>query len=164
MTLPTFRRAMATEPDGLVREVPGTPMGELARPLLPDMPTCEDGASLAPWFPPEDWHWVHGEDGVRSMANLAAQCRIEIAPRDAQTLLVMRYFAVVTDGRPYEVRMWAGGRLLASQKVVLQESRLVRTHCPPGCAEIQIEIAASEDAPMDVAWRIRVGVFQQFEA
>ena len=158
---PMFRRAVTIDADGLVREA-STAADPLSDPLLPDLPTCEVGDDLEPWFPRADWRWVHGEDGVRSMVNLAPQCRVDIAPQAERTLLLVRYFAVVTEGHPYRVRVWGAGRLLADHLIVLQESRLVRAFVPPGCAEILFDIDAGDDATMDFPWRIRVGVFQQF--
>ncbi|MEO8755214.1 MAG: hypothetical protein ABI624_21340, partial [Casimicrobiaceae bacterium] len=159
-----FRREMTTEPDGLVRErseSSGLAQG-LSAPLLPDLHACENGAALEPWFPQEDWQWVTGDNGERSMANLSALSRIELAPRSSRTLLLVRYFALVSDGRPYQVRIWAGDRLLDEQLIVLQESRMVRAWIPEGCAELLLEIAPLEDAPMAIPWRIRIGVFQLF--
>lgn len=159
-----FRREMTTEPDGLLRERSESSRlaGGLAAPLLPDLHTCDDGAALEPWFPQGDWQWVSIDNGERSMANLSAFSRIEMTPRSTRTLLLMRYFAVVTDGMPYWVRIWAGDRLLDEQLIVLEESRLVRAWVPEGCAEILVDIAAAEDAPMAIPWRIRIGVFQLF--
>lgn len=161
-----FRRDMTIEPDGLVRERSDSSglAGGLATPLLPDLHACVDGAELEPWFPNEHWQWVRADNGERSMANLAAFSRIDMAPRSTRTLLLMRYFALVTDGLPYWVRIWAGDRLLDEQLIVLQESRLVRAWVPDGSAEISVEIAALGDAPMEIPWRIRVGVFQLFAA
>ena len=160
---PMFRRAVTIDADGLVREA-STAADPLSDPLLPDLPTCEAGEELEPWFPRSDWQWVHAEDGVRSMVNLAPQCRVDIPPRGERTLLLIRYFAVVTAGHPYRVRVWGAGRLLAEHLIVLQESRLVRAFVPPGCAEILFDIDAGDGAAMDFPWRIRVGVFQQFRA
>jgi hypothetical protein len=156
---PLFRREMITDGDGLVREAAAAALGA---PLLPDLPSCEDGALLAPWFAPGEWRWFHAENGVRTMANLAAQCRVELAPQPAHTILLVRYHAVVTDNQPFRVRLWAAGRVLADQLAVLQETRLMRVLLPPECGEVLFEIAPADEAPMDVAWRIRVGVFQQF--
>lgn len=162
---PLFRRDMTTEADGLVRERPdsGSLVGQLAVPLLPDLNSCRDGATLEPWFPGADWQWVHAENGERSMANLSAVCRIDVPPRPARALLLIRYFAVVTEGQPYRVRIWTRGRLLDDQAIVLQESRLVRAWLPEGSSEIFVEIATEDDAPMDLAWRIRIGVCQLFD-
>jgi SAM-dependent methyltransferase len=154
-----FRREMITESDGLVREARASALGA---PLLPDLPTCEDGALLAPWFSPEEWRWYRADNGVRTMANLAPQCRVEIAPQTSHTILLVRYHAVVTDDRPFRVRLWAAGRVLADQFVVLQEERLIRTVLPAQCPEVLFDLAAEDDAPFEAAWHIRVGVFQQF--
>ena len=161
--VPLFQRPVATDPDGLVRET-STTADPLSEPLLPDLPTCEAGDELEPWFPRGDWQWVHAADGVRTMANLAPQGRVDIPPHAERTLLLVRYYAVVTDGLPYRVRVWGAGRLLADHLIVLQESRLVRAFVPPGCAEILFEIDAGDDVDMDYPWRIRIGVFQQFRA
>ena len=131
--------------------------------MLPDIPTCEDGALLEPWFPQDEWQWERGNDGLRSMANRSAQGRVEVLPQSRRTLLLIRYYAVVTDGVPYKVRVWGGGLLLDEQLIILQESRLVRAWVPPECAEILVEIATDDDTPMEVSWRIRIGVFQQFD-
>jgi len=40
----------------------------------------------------------------------------------------------------------------------------MRTLVPPGCAELIFEIDAGDDVLPDPAWRIRVGVLQQFHA
>jgi hypothetical protein len=161
-----FRREMIVEADGLVRERPdGNALaGGLGTPLLPDLQEAEDGAAIAPWFPPEDWHFVREESGLRTLANLGRNARIEVAPRAGRTLLVVRYFAVVTGGMPYRVRVWGGGRMLDEQQVVLQESRLVRAVVPEDCSEIIVEIATEDDPRVDPPWRLRIGVCQLFAA
>jgi hypothetical protein len=161
-----FRRAMDTEADGLVRERSdsGALAAGLASPLLPDLHSSEDGASLEPWFPREDWQWLRADNGVRSLASLNALCRVEFAPADTRRLLLIRYFATVTDGRPYRVTIRAADRVLDEQLIVLQESRVARAWVAAGCAELFVEIAALDDVPLDAHWRLRVGVFQLFDA
>jgi hypothetical protein len=96
------------------------------------------------------------------MANLVPHARVDLLPQDVETLLLVRYFAAVTDGRSYRVRVWGSGRVLSDHVIVLQESRLVRTLVPPACAELIFEVDAGDDIGVDLAWRIRVGVLQQF--
>lgn len=158
-----FRREVLVEPDGLVHDRPdaGTAAAGLGAPLLPDIQGTTDARTLAPWFPPEDWQWTREDNGLVTLANLVAHARVEIAPHPAPALLVIRYFAVVTDDVPYRVRVWAGGRVLDDQLVVLQESRLLRGLVPADCAEIIVEIA-SDHGRVDAPWRIRVGVCQLF--
>jgi len=160
---PLFRRPVKVDPDGLVREDEAA-ADPLANPLLPDLPTCESGDELEAWYPRTDWHWIQEAHGVRSLANLTAHSRVDIPPQAQSTLLLVRYFAVATQGTPYRVRLWGAGRVLADQLIVLQESRLMRTLVPPGCAELIFEIDAGDDVLPDPAWRIRVGVLQQFHA
>ena len=104
-----FRREMAVEADGLVRERPdsGALAAGLSAPLLPDIQTSDDGAALEPWFPREHWQFVREDSGLRNVANLVSHARIEISPCATRTLLVLRYFAIVSNGRPYHVRIWA---------------------------------------------------------
>ena len=109
----------------------------------------------------EFWRFARVHNGLATLANLVALARIEIAPRPVRTLLVIRYFAVVSDGLPYRVRVWASGSVLDDQLIVLQESRLVRAIVPEDCAEIVVEIATG-DARVDAPWRIRVGACQLF--
>jgi len=160
-----FRREMIIEPDGLVRERPDSDAlaARLSSPLLPEIQTTEDGASLEPWFPREHWQWVRDDNGLRSLANLVSHARIEISPCATRTLLVLRYFAVVSDGRPYHVRIWGGGRMLDEQLIVLQESRLVRAWVPEGCGELVVDVASDEDSALvDAPWRMRINVCQLF--
>ncbi|MCC6193784.1 MAG: class I SAM-dependent methyltransferase [Burkholderiales bacterium] len=159
-----FRREMAVEDDGLVRERPGESSlaRALASPLLPDLQDVAEAAAIAPWFPPEDWRFVREDNGLRTLANLHAHARIEMASRDSRMLLLMRYYAVVTDARPYRVRVWGCGRLLDEQLIVLSESRLVRAIVPEACAQIVVEIATEDDPAVDPPWRLRVGVCQLF--
>jgi hypothetical protein len=158
-----YRRAVDIDSDGIVRERRdlATLAAGLGTPLLPDIQSAADGAALASWFPPEDWRFTREANGLATLANLVAQARIQVAPQPVRTLLVIRYFAVVSNGVPYRIRVWAGGRMLDEQLVVLQESRLVRGIVPADCAEIVVEIA-SDDARVDAPWRIRVGVCQLF--
>jgi len=162
-SVPLFAVPMTPTVDGMTTAV-GAGSDSLTAPLLPDLPTCDDGAALEPWYPARDWQWMRTDDGVRTMANLGAVARVDIAPHAQRTLLLVRYFAVVGNVRPYRVRLWASGQMLAEQLIVLQESRLMRVLVPPNCAELVFEIAADDDADMDYTWRIRVGVLQQFRA
>jgi len=161
-----FRREMEVESDKLVRDRhdSGALAAGLALPLLPDLHSSDAGAALEPWFPREDWQWERNDIGVRSLANLKAQSRVEIAPGDTRRLLLIRYYATVTDARPYWVRILCADRVLDEQLIVLQESRLVRAWVPEGCAEILVTITPMDDASMDMPWRIRIGVFQLFDA
>lgn len=160
-----FRREMAVEADGLVRERPdsGALAAGLSAPLLPDIQTSDDGAALEPWFPREHWQFVREDSGLRNVANLVSHARIEISPCATRTLLVLRYFAIVSNGRPYHVRIWGGGRLLDEQLIVLQESRLVRAWVPEGCGELIVDVASDEDNQLvDAPWRVRINVCQLF--
>ena len=138
--------------------------GRSACPILccPIYPTCEAGDDLEPWFPRADWRWVHGEDGVRSMANLAPQCRVDIAPQAERTLLLVRYFAVVTDGHRTACACGAQGACSRTISSCCRSRGWCARFVPPGCAEILFDIDAGDDVMMDFPWRIRVGVFQQF--
>ena len=158
-----FRRDMHIEPDGLVRERAdaSTPAAGLARPLLPEIHACRDGTELEPWFPREDWLWVHTDN--KNLVNLKAQSVIEVAPRAERTLLLVRYFAVVDNSPPYYIRFWAAGQLLDEQLIVLNESRLVRTWLPEAAAQISVELETIDGSPMDAPWRVRIGVFQLLE-
>ncbi len=161
----TLFRGEMTSDDGVLRAAPAAsaPGAGLYSPLLPDIHAAADARSLEPWFPPEDWRFTFDDQGLRTLANLAACGRIELPPREGPTLLLVRYFAVVTEGVPYRLRVWASGRMVAEETIVLQESRLIRAVLPPACPEVLVEVAAEDGAAMDPAWRLRIGVCQLFD-
>ncbi len=159
-----FRRAMTVESDGLVRERADadSAAGHLGNPMLPDVYAAADRSALNAWFPESDWHWLVEAHGARSLANLAARCRVQVPSTKGRSFLLVRYYAVVTNGTPYRVRIWGAGRLLDEQLIVLQESRLVRTWVPPECTQVEFEITELDGAPATAAWQLRLGVFQMF--
>lgn len=159
-----FRRPMAVEADGLVREriEAGSVAAGLGAPLLPDLYAALDRAVLDPWFPAADWHHVVEQHGAVSLANLGARGRVTLPEAGVERILVVRYFAVVENETPYRLRIWGAGRLLDEQTVVLQESRLARARVPPGCAGIEFEIAGLDGAPVAAGWQLRLGVVQLF--
>lgn len=161
-----FRRPMTVEDDGLVREHANSASvaGHFGRPLLPDLYAAFDPAILEPWFPASDWHYLVEAHGARSLANLKARCRVQVPASSGEAVLLVRYYAVVTDGTPYRVCIWGAGRLLDEQLIVLQESRLARAFVPAGCDELEFEITAFDGTAVEGTWQLRLGVLQIFAA
>lgn len=161
-----FRRPMTMEDDGVVREHPDSPSvaGRFGRPLLPDLYAAADSAVMAPWFPADDWHYLVEAHGARSLANLKGRCRVQVPASRAEGVLLVRYYAVVSDETPYRVRIWGAGRLLDEQLIVLQETRMARAFVPAGCGELEFEIAAYDGTPVVGTWQLRLGVLQIFAA
>ena len=86
--------------------------------------------------------------------------RIDISPRSSPALLLLRYFALMTDGAPYRVRVTAGEERIDESLIVLQESRLVRGLVPAGCSEVIVEVLPGDEDSASTAGRVRVGVCQ----
>lgn len=160
-----FRREVDHAADGLVTErVDGDSVaGRLGALLLPDINTTEDARDLEHCFLPADWHREREGNGSYSLMNLGSRCNVRIPPSDGRRVLLIRYYAVVSNG-PYHVRVWAGGRLLDDQLTVLQESRLVRAWVPPEATGICVETCDLDGNPVTLPWHVRVGVFQLFAA
>ncbi len=163
---PLFHRPMVTEADGLMREqMESTSIaGRLGKGLLPDIYSSDGPESLVAWFPAADWEWTREEHGAVSMVTRRGKCHVQIEPRSQHTLLLIRHYAVVHDHIPYRVRIWASGRVLDEQVIVIAESRLIRARLPAGCAEIEVELSGLDGAPVPAPAHIRIGVFQLFAA
>jgi len=163
-TVPMFRREMAFEEDGLVRERidAQSVASHLGNGLLPDIHSSASASALAQWFAPDDWQWEREQHGAVSMVNRGPRVRVQVEANATRTILLMRYYAVVRNNQRYRVRVWGAGALLDDQVVVIEESRLMRAWLPAGCAEIVIELCDLDGAVAAPMPQIRVGVFQLF--
>jgi hypothetical protein len=131
--------------------------------LLPDIYLGDDPDALARVFPGSDWLWIREAHGAGSMVNLGSRSTVIIPRCATRRILLMRYFAVVTDENAYHVRVWACGRLLDDQRIVLQESRLMRAWLPADCDELHVEVCNLDETRVATGWQLRIGVLQIFE-
>jgi hypothetical protein len=153
-----FRRQLSLQ-DWVYNDLPSLPGVCLhldAQPI-PAIET-EDLAALAGVYPPDNWEPHREDNGLFSMLNLGARCRITLPALPSEAMLLLRFYAVAAD-QPYRASLQASDKAeIVSLLVAQSESHLLRELVPPGCSELFIETRTLDGEPVSLPRHIRLGV------